>query len=685
MNTISFTFNKIILQLSNPLDWEAAKMITGKVDDVGPGRFEMPLSTFNMQRISRAFTGPNKPTVIGGLQFLNGLKDKLAAYKQHRDQVQEVLSKDRYPVPPNGKFFPYAHQTLGVGVIAANPFSPIMLSCGTGKTGTTARTVELCMNKGEVGSGKVLVSAPLSILDVSWADDLNKFTSLRYAKLWTPATNKTVLGEERVVITDYGPKPEDTIKTKKKTGVVYRHKRTGQLQEQITVMDIPRDWTKLQASWKISINLLGEEKPFGEVIGRTAVVEKTKEQFIKDQLARKDVDIYLINHDGVRIYEELLKAHNFDWVIVDESTKIKSPTSKVFRSHVNISWNSKRRNILSGTPNPNGFIDLWAQFYFLDRGMTLEPSLKDYLFEYFKPEIVGYTNGPGGRKAAIKYNIRSNESKQALIDRVRSVGIYLEQRDCIDLPPRTDMRRAVFMTDEQEAAYDRMAIDLVTELKNNQSGKSVQVDAVNVLAKIMKLRQITSGFLIDKSGSSVHLSHNPKLEDLDEFIEELGDKKIVIAAQFREEVRNLVERYRDRGARAIYGDVPVEERSRIIREFQKEETCRLIVLQPAAAAHGITLTAASHLVFTSLDYNFEYYYQTAKRIERIGQKNPIFVIHMISRYKDGSATIDEDLLDVLAAKRHDRDALFSESSLGDIANQLTTTLIRQVEARHGSK
>ena len=108
-------------------------------------------------------------------------------------------------------------------------------------------------------------------------------------------------------------------------------------------------------------------------------------------------------------------------------------------------------------------------------------------------------------------------------------------------------------------------------------------------------------------------------------------------------------------------------------------------LQPQAAAHGITLTAASHLLFTSLDYNFEYYYQTAKRIERLGQKHPIFILHSLARYRDGSPTIDEDLLDILAGKQHDRSALFSEQNLDEVASELTNTLIKQVQARHGKK
>lgn len=685
MTQISFTFNKIVLRTSDPRYWEPIKRLTGKVEETSPGTFEMALSTHNLQRIARLFGG-SLPQVSGGHRFLEEIKAKLRRYKEHKLKVQEVLSKERYPVEPNGKFIPYAHQTKIIGTILYNPLSPIFADCGLGKTGSVGRAVELCIESGDIQKGKVLVSAPLSILHTSWGDDLAKFTTLSYSILWTPEPNKTILSKERVTLGNKGEKPKGAFAIKKKTGTLYRHP-SGDLREVITVLD-GSGWVKLRASWKVAVMPDGSEIPFGEVYGRAQETEKTREQYIRDQLNRSDVDVFLINHDGVRIYEDILKDHNFEWVIVDESTKIKSPRSKVSHAHVQISWKCKRRNILSGTPNPNGFTDLWQQFYFLDRGLTLEPCLKDYLEQYFKPLVVGFVRTPGGKKEAVKYVLKGDEQKEALIRRVRETGIYLEQRDCIDLPARTDMKRIVYMSKEQEQAYDRMALDLVAELTNSKTGKSTRADAVNVLSKIMKLRQITSGFLMNKEGEVVHLSNNPKWEDLDEFIEELGSKKIVIASQFREEITQLVGRYDQYGARAIYGDIAVEERARIIRDFQSSEECKVIVIQPAAAAHGITLTASSHLLFTSLDYNFEYYYQTAKRIERLGQKNPIFIIHSLARYQDGSETIDEELLDVLDSKKGDRDSLFlnkNQQQLDEIAERLTSNLIKQVEQRHGKK
>lgn len=556
-------------------------------------------------------------------------------------------------------------------------------NCGTGKTGSTARAIELALSQREITPGKILVSAPLSILETSWMKDIKQFTNLRAAILWTPEGNAKVFGEEKKTITDYGIKPLNAVTVKNKTGIRWVNRFSNQILERITALDGPKaNWEQYQIKWKVGITLEGEEISFGPVIGRTQRTEKTREQFIRNQLARTDVDVFLINHDGVRIYEEILKEAEFEWVIVDESTKIKNPQSNVSKAHVDISWKCKRRAILSGTPNPNGFVDLWQQYYFLDRGLTLEPSLKDYLYEYFKPVIVGYVKTPGGKKEAVRYEIRDEERKQALISRLRASGIFIEQRDCIDLPPRVDQIRAVHMTDDQERAYSEMMIELMAELVDRKTNTSVQVDAVNVLSKIMKLRQITSGFLADREENLVKLSDNPKFHDLDDYIEELGGKKLVISCQFQEEIKTLLSRYKDFGAKAIYGGVTDPRvRAEYIQEFQEKDSCRIIILQPKAASHGITLTAAAHLVFLSLDYNFEHYYQVAKRIERIGQKNSMFITHSVARFQDGEPTIDEQLIEILKEKSENRNALFNPTAATEVADRLTSAIIQQVERR----
>jgi SNF2 family DNA or RNA helicase len=677
--------NTIVLRVSDPNDWEIAKRVANS-REYGPGIYTYNLSVQNLEKIYQAFQGSKRPVVVEGSEVLDSLRVQLTDYRKRVREIQQIVASERFPVEPNGKFHPYAHQTKAIGAIIANPFSPVMLSCGLGKTGSTARAVELMIERGEVQKGKVLVSAPLSILYSSWMDDIQKFTSLRADVLWSHKPNKTKLGEkERLGRHERTNPPEGALVIKKKEHVAYYSRETKRLKLKATALDqAETQWTKYRVSYSVALDADGNETPFGDIYGRTASKENTKNLYLQERLSNSDTDVFLINHDGVRIYEDILTQHGFEWVIVDESTKIKSHEAKVTQAHLAISENAKRRNILSGTPNPNGFQDLWSQFYFLDRGLTLGTSMKDYLAEYFVPKVSGYYKLPNGvRKEAVTYIIASEQDRNALVGAVKAPGIYLEQRDCIDLPPRTDMTRAVIMTPEQEAAYTAMEDNLVAELEDSQTKSSIQVEAVNTLSKIMKLRQITSGFLLDTSSGGKAKISSPKLEDLDDLLEELGDQKLVVACQFREEIEQLLSRYKKHGVAAVYGGVSLEERTQAISDFQKTDKVRVMVLQPQAAAHGITLTAASYMVFLSLDYNFEFYYQTAKRIERIGQRSPIFVIHSVARFADGSATIDEDLMHILGSKNRDRNALFQSSnqSLDEVVGVMRDRLRSRVLAR----
>ena len=685
MNYLDVSFSKIQLTVGDPLLWVCAKKLTGKISDIGPGVFEMSLSAQNLQRIAKFFeTRPPQPVVRSGREHINRLKSELNRYKEFRAKVsevqQKVVSGSAMAVAPNDKFVPYSHQTWIVETIKRNPYSPVFADCGLGKTGSLARAIELLIQEKQITPGKILISAPLSILTVSWMDDVKKFTNLRPCVLWTNKANKTILSGESVTLHDYGLKPEGYLTTKSKTGVAYWNSLTGELKSSVTTFDDKSQWTKFQLRWKVAVMPDGEQKPFGPAVGKVAGKEKTRELYVRDMLSKagSEYDLFITNHDSVRMYAEIFKDFGFEWVAVDESSKIKSPTSQLARAHIDISWKCKRRTVLSGTPNPNGFQDLWQQFYFLDRGLTLEPAIKDFYHSYFRPESVGWRNVPNqGPQEVFKQVIRDDSSRDALVERVRSTGIYLKQRDCIELPPRTDLKRIVYMTDEQEEAYRSMEHRLVAELRN--SNVSVEAEAVNVLSQLMKLRQITSGFLTNTVTQEVaKLDNNPKINELEDVIEELGDCKCVISAQFKEEIRTLEEKYPD--SVSIHGDVSPQKREEAVRKIQTDPNTKLIILQPQAAAHGITLTAANYLVFQSLDYNFDNYYQVAKRIERLGQKNSIFIIHLLARYQNDTPTIDEDLLEVLHYKNSARDALFTPTtSVADIAGTLMRRLIERTE------
>jgi len=683
MNTVEIKKNsqgklRIFLQVDDPADWPIAEHLTGSVVSERPGVFEYALGALNFQRIYSIFTGPKRPILRGGSFFMDKERENLASYNRATARVVELNRTDWHPVEPNGKFNPRAHQTLAISVLKENPFSPIILDCGTGKTASTARAIELALERGEVMRGKILVSVPLSIIKTSWIQDIEQFTNLKPCVLRAKESNKDILGSEEVQLHDLGPKPADAVTVKKKTKVFFRNAAGDIATELNTITKALGPWTKFKAKVQVGINLNGEEKPFGPVMGRTVRKEETKKNKIREMLQDPAYDLFIINHDGVKNYRELLKAHEFAWVVIDESTKVKNPSSDNFSAHVDISWKCKKRTILTGTPNPNGLIDLWGQFYFLDRGLTLEASMKDFLSEYFTPIRVGHFGG----KDAIEWKIRSNADRDRLLARVKRTGVFKNQRDCIDLPPRTDLIREVCMTKEQQDAYLEMEHELIAEFTDARTAQQVRAEAVNTLSKLMKLRQITSGFMVGEEGIKGVFKTNPKLEDLDDFLEDFGDNKLVLSCQFTEEINTVLERYKHYGITHIDGRVKVEHRDERVTDFQRTDKYKIMVLQPAAAAHGLTLTASSYLFFLSFDYNFEYYYQVAKRIERLGQKNNIFVIHSLATLIDGGETIDHDLFAVVKEKEKGRDILFrAEVDVPGLVQDLTDRLIKKGKSR----
>lgn len=678
--TMKLNFKEITLTLAKS-EWDVyAQSLAGNVQNPNLGVYVYKLSAQNLEKIFKVFDGVRlpKPVVVEGQKFIDQKRVELMEYRARKKKVREIMATERVPIEPNGKFAPYAHQTKMIQSILVDPYLPVMADCGTGKTGTLSRAFEIEIEAGRIQRGKVMVSAPFSILETAWEADITKFTSLSCKILWPTVNNKTLKVGEGVVIGHGLPeRPHNavTVKSKKSSRFVgSRSKRM--LSEKPNLFDEAEEqWIKMSVSYKEAVLDNGDKVVVGPITAVPTEKEKTKETWMIDALKNSGADVFLVNHDGVRIYKDILKDHEFEWIGVDESTKIKSMGSLVTKAHVDISWKCKRRTPLTGTPNPNGFMDLWSQFYFADRGLTLGGTIKDFRHEFFTPVKIGHFGG----QDAVKWELKDTATRDLLVERVRGSAIFIDQSECLDLPPRQDLVRNVTMTYEQSRIYKKMEEDMVAEFLDKKTDLTIEVEAVNTLARIMKLRQVTSGFMGHAEGiAAIELGdNNPKLKELDDFIEELGDKKLVIACQFTEEIETLLKRYSHLGCAAIYGATS-SRASEYVKQFQETDSLRIIILQPKAAAHGITLTKAHYFVFLSLDYNFEYYYQVGKRIQRIGQKNNMYVYHFLAKTDRGVDTVDHDLMYVLKKKNSERDVLFKGGDETEIAQDLMNRVI----ARH---
>lgn len=404
---------------------------------------------------------------------------------------------------------------------------------------------------------------------------------------------------------------------------------------------------------------------------------KRKEKIIEKM--QEDSDIFLINHDGLRVYEEELSKMNFEKVVVDESTVLKSfkttnpnrKGGKFGKALMNVSAKSKWRVIMSGTPAPNGVEDLWGQFHFLDpNGLLLERSFNDFNQEFMDFIVFGKLkldkNGipmpgvPADRNSAVK-----PRPKPDTIDRVgRIIEPFIFRvrlRDEIkNLPERTTSKRIVEMSKEQLKTYKELEEELATIIDDEY------VSVSNRLDELGKLRQVTGGFLRDHDGVDHPIKDSPKLNELDSMIyDEIGqDNKIVIFAEYRWEIQSIVSRYKDLGIVSVYGGNKSDENIKNINSFVKDEATKIIVVNPKSGAHGLTLTMAHYLIFYSFSHSSEENYQAIKRIERAVQKNKMFVYYLICKN-----SVDEKIFKALKVKERNQGKLIDQ-------NKVSTELLK---------
>ena len=353
-------------------------------------------------------------------------------------------------------------------------------------------------------------------------------------------------------------------------------------------------------------------------------------------LLNDPADVYIINHDGLFVLEEELAAMNFQKVVVDESTILKSyhgdfarKGGKFGKTLMNISKRADWRVIMSGTPAPNGPEDLWGQFKFLDDyGFLLEPCYQDFKNMYMEEIVFGKGFG-----APSKW-VCPSESRDQIKTIIDPYAFQVNIRDNIDLPPLFIIKRGVLMGDHQSEHYLEMYSSLSTIINDS----TVDIDIK--LTQLTKLRQITGGFLIDHNEEAHPIEDATKLEALDELLEEIGDEKVIIYAQYKWEIESMEARYKEYGVVTVFGGNSSKKNLDNLDKFLTTEEARIILLHPRSAAHGITLTNSHYMIFYSGSYSAEENYQCIARIERASQKNTMFVYYLIAEI--GAHTVPDE-------------------------------------------
>ena len=346
---------------------------------------------------------------------------------------------------------------------------------------------------------------------------------------------------------------------------------------------------------------------------------------------------------------EVAKAFVIRWdtfMAVDESTTIKNRQAKRTKALCTVGRDAKFRRILTGSPVTKSPLDLYSQLSFLDPDILGFRSY--YTFQNRYAVVVRRTMGAHSFNQVVGFQ-RLDELTEAL-DRC---SYRVRKSDCLDLPDKVYMKRMVELTDEQSKAYAQMKHLALAKLESGELATTR-----NVLTQIMRLQQICLGHLTDDAGEVHDLTSN-RLNELLDICDELQGKAIIWATWTRD-IRSIASALRDRysvqAVARLHGETPDSERQNIVENFQdRNSDLRFLVGHPKTGGYGLTLTAASTVVYYSNSYDLELRLQSEDRAHRIGQINKVTYIDLIA-----PDTVDQKIVNALRGKISVADTILGE-------------------------
>ena len=381
-------------------------------------------------------------------------------------------------------------------------------------------------------------------------------------------------------------------------------------------------------------------------IDRNVVLWKaliTKEQKSKlDSLFVQDftkLQIFIMNVEALSTRKGLDFAHQFLNVrkalfAIDESTTIKNPGAKRTKNILGLSKLGKYRRILTGSPVTKSPLDLYTQCCFLDPWLLGHQSYYSFRTRYALMRNMNFN----GRSVNV---VVGYQRLAELAESLKPFSYRVLKDDCLDLPPKTYMKRIIQLTPEQKKVYEEMKKTALATL----NGKTVTT--MNVITQLMRLQQITCGHFKADDDSVQKIKSN-RITELMDVLEEM-EGKAIIWAHWRHDIDIIVKSIEDKYPGSVvtyYGDTTTEDRQKAIQKIQDPESkVRFLVGTPQTGGYGITLTGASTMIYYSNGYDLEKRQQSEARIDRIGQKKPMTYIDILAE-----DTVDERIVKALRKK-----------------------------------
>ena len=336
---------------------------------------------------------------------------------------------------------------------------------------------------------------------------------------------------------------------------------------------------------------------------------------------------------GTQFASKFLSCHRA-MVAIDESTTIKNSSAKRTKNILSLAKSAKYRRIMTGSPVTKNPLDLYSQCEFLDPWLLNFQSFYAFRNRYAEMKTI---NARGRSIQVVNYFKNIGE----LSDKLKGFSYRVLKEDCLDLPDKIYVKRNISLTAEQLKLYDQMKKTALAML----NGKVTST--VTVLTQLMRLHQITCGHFTADDGST-QLIKNNRVNELMNVLEEI-EGKAIIWANYQKDITNIIEiiikEYGPGSVVDYYGLTPQDERQGNIKKFQDDPECRFLIGTPQTGGYGITLTAASNVIYYSNGYDLEKRLQSEDRAHRIGQKKAVTYVDLITE-----DTVDEKIVKALRKK-----------------------------------
>lgn len=378
-------------------------------------------------------------------------------------------------------------------------------------------------------------------------------------------------------------------------------------------------WTREHAKWDHLKDL-----KISKVLGTAAQRRKALEA---------EADIYVIGRDNVVwLVEHLQKVHKgwpFDMVVIDELSSFKNPQAKRFRALRKAMPYVKRVVGLTGTPSPNGLMDLWAEVYLLDRGERLGSTLGAYRERYFRP---------GARNGYVVYKWDALPGARKEIEaKISDICISMSAADYLKLPKRIDNVIPVQLSPVEMAAYKTMEAEQLLQIEDDD------IAALNAAAVMTKLLQIANGSVYAVDGKVVQI-HSAKLEALEEIID-TTDGPVLVFYSYKHDLAAIQGSIK--GARVLNSTADIAD--------WNAGKIQVLLAHPASVGYGLNLQEGGHvIVWYGLTWSLELYQQANARLYRQGQEKPVIIHHLIAE-----GTVDEEVMQALQHKDTSQAALLA--------------------------